>query len=123
MGARELTRWVAAARLVAGLAFACAPRRAGAVLIASDADAPGARLFIAAFGARDVLLGAGTWCALATGRSARPWLAACAAADWFDAAATLRGYRELPPGRRGLTFAVSALPAAIASRLVYRLDA
>lgn len=34
--------------------------RAGSVLVGRDARASGARLFIRAFGARDVLLGAGT---------------------------------------------------------------
>jgi hypothetical protein len=123
MDAREVTRCVVAARVAAGLAFAAAPGRAGGLLIASDADTPGARLFIAAFGARDVLLGAGALPALASGRPARRWLAACVAADGFDAAATLQRFGELPRRRRALTFAVSALPAALGAALAWRLDA
>src|SRR6266508_4126516 len=69
----DLARFAAAARVAVGLAFVMAPRRLGGLLIGSDADSPGARLFIAAFGARDVLLGAGTLSALRAKRPARWW--------------------------------------------------
>lgn len=102
---------LAAVRVAAGLTFAIAPRSAGSLLVGGDARAPGARLFIRAFGARDVVLGAGTWRALSSGGAARPWLVACVLADAFDAVATLRQFRELPQGRRTLTLAVSLAPA------------
>ena len=122
MDAVEATRCVAAARIGVGLAFAAAPRRLGGLLVASDAEAPGAQLFIAAFGARDLLFGAGILAALKGKGSARSWLAACAAADAFDAAASLRAWGELPPGRRALTFGVSALPAALETALAWRVN-
>jgi hypothetical protein len=123
MDARDLAGCLAAARVAAGLAFVATPRRAGGLLVAADAEAPGARLFIAAFGARDVLLGTGTLAAAVRGRPTRPWLGACVAADAFDAAATLRAWSELPAGRRPLTLAVSALPAAIGVAVAGGLDA
>jgi hypothetical protein len=107
---------LAALRVAAGLTFALAPSRAGSLLVGGDARAPGARLFIRAFGARDVVLGAGTLRALLSnsGDGARPWLVACVLADAFDAFATLRQFHELPHGRRTLTLAVSVAPAVVA---------
>jgi hypothetical protein len=102
---------LAALRVAAGLTFALAPRRAGSLLVGGEARAPGARLFIRAFGARDVVLGAGTWRALSSSGAARSWLAACVLVDAFDAVATLRQFHELPRGRRALTLAVSLAPA------------
>jgi hypothetical protein len=122
VNARGATRGVAAARIAAGLTFAVAPGRIGGLLVGSDADAPGAQLFIAAFGARDLLLGTGTLAALARERRARSWVAACAAADAFDAAATLRSWAALPKRRRALTLAVSAIPAVLEAALARSLD-
>ena len=109
----RLVRVVAGLRLASGLVFAAAPRAAGGLLAGGDVASPGAELFVRAFGARDVLLGLGAWRALRAGLPWRPWLAACAAADAFDAAATLAGYRRLPAGRRALTLAVSLAPALL----------
>ncbi len=67
------------------------------------------------------LLGAGTL--LASGRqAARPWLTACGLADAFDAATTAAGYRRLPPGRRALTFVVSAIPALLNLGTAQRIE-
>jgi hypothetical protein len=82
------------------------------LLIGRDADRPGATLFIQAFGARDALLGAGVLPAAKSQQSQRQWLMACALADAFDAAATVARYGRLPPKRRAVTFAVSAVRAA-----------
>ena len=117
----RLAKCAASARIAAGLAFAMAPRRIGGVLIGEDARSPGARLFIAAFGARDVLLGAGTLQALCAGRPARSWMGSCAAADAFDTAATIRGFAALPPRRRALTLIGSAAPATLGGWLAIRL--
>ena len=118
-----IVRYVAAARIAAGLAFIAAPRRVGGLLVGGDAAPPGARLFVAAFGARDVLFGAGTLRAAARRQPVRPWLASCAAADAFDAVATLRTFRDLPRGRRVLTFTVSVIPSIVGGWLASQLDA
>jgi hypothetical protein len=118
-----LARYVGAARIAAGLAFVAAPRRVGGLLVGGDAEAPGARLFIVAFGARDVLLGAGTLRAATRRQPIRPWLASCAAADAFDAVATLRSFHDLPPGRRVLTFVISLIPGMAGGWLASQLDA
>lgn len=112
VGADRLARLLGGVRVAAGVAFAARPGPLGHLLVGSDADGPGARLFIAAFGARDALLGAGI--SLATDRrSRRGWLIAAGLADAFDALATVAGYRRLPPRRRALTLVVSAAPAAL----------
>jgi len=121
MAPGELVRYVAIGRIAAGAAFTAAPRRVGSLLIGRDAERPGSRLFIAAFGARDVLLGVGTLRAAIQDQPIRPWVAACATADAFDALATLRGFRGLPRGRRELTFVVSAVPAALGAWLASEL--
>lgn len=97
----------------AGTAFAVAPAQAGSVLVGSDAKTPGARLFVAAFGVRDVLLGAGALRAVLARQSTRPWFIACAIADAADAGLVLLSYRNLPAGRRLLALGVSAAPAAL----------
>jgi hypothetical protein len=121
----DLARCVAAVRAAAGVGFVAAPRRLGGVLVGSHAQDPGARLFIAAFGARDVLLAAGTLRALQAKQEqqAKWWMASCAAADAFDTAATIRSFARLPPRRRVLTLVVSAVPAAIGGWLASRLPA
>ena len=78
-------------------------------------------MFISAFGARDVLLGVGALGAAARGQPVRPWIAASATADAFDALATIHNFRELPKGRRMLTFVVSAAPAALGGWLTSEL--
>ena len=113
---------LAEVRIAAGVAFAVALGSAGALLVGGDARAPGARLFIRAFGARDVLLGSGARQAIGRGDSVRPWLFACALADAFDAAATLTQFHELPRWRRTLTFAVSLAPAVAGATIARHVD-
>jgi hypothetical protein len=93
----------------------------GRLLIAHDADRAGARLFIRAFGARDILLGVGAMTAGRRGESPRPWLLAAGLADAFDAAATATTYRRLPRQGRALTFAVSLAPALLNLTTAWRL--
>lgn len=83
------------------------------MLVGSDAERPGARLFVAAFGVRDVLLGAGALRAVLQQPPSRPWFIACAIADAADAGLVLRSYRKLPARRRLLALGVSAAPAAL----------
>jgi hypothetical protein len=109
---RELTQMLAAVRVAAGLSFAVAPRLAGSLLVGGDAGTAGARLFIRAFGARDILLGVGTWrAAHSDGDTARPWLGACILADTFDAVAVLRHFHALPARRRTFALVLSLVPA------------
>lgn len=119
--ADRLATLAGASRMVAGLAFVPAAGPLGRLLIGEDADRPGAELFIRAFGARDALLGAGVVLARRDKRAQRIWLASCALADAFDAAATLAGYGRLPPRRRGLALAVSVVPALVNLSLAARL--
>lgn len=121
--ARDQARALALARVAAGLLFAAAPRQAGGLLVGPAAGRPGAGLFVRAFGARDALLGAGVLRALGAGDPVRPWVAACSAADAFDAAATLAAYGELAGTRRALTFAVSLAPAVAGGLVAARLGA
>lgn len=117
----RLATLAGASRMVTGLAFISAPGPVGRLLIDEDADRPGAQLFIRAFGARDVLLGAGVVLTRRDKRAQRTWLASCAFADAFDAAAALAGYGSMPPRRWGLALAISAVPALLNLTLARRL--
>lgn len=118
----DVARMLAAVRIAAGVAFAVAPGRVGSLLIGGDAGSPGARLFIRAFGARDVVLGAGTRQAIESGGAVRSWLFACVLADAFDAGATLAQFDELPRWRRTVTFAVSLAPAVAGAAIARHIQ-
>jgi hypothetical protein len=113
MSPSQIAGVLAIARMSAGAAFAVAPDRVGYLLVGSDIERPGASLFVAAFGVRDFLLGAGALSAVLDEQSTRPWLVACALADAADAGLVLLGYRNLPAERRLLALGVSAAPAAL----------
>lgn len=117
-----LARSLAALRVAAGASFLFAPGRAGGLLVGESAASPAARLFIAAFGARDMLLGLGVLRALARDESRRSWIAACAAADTLDALVCAALWRGL--GRRfaARSFLASAAPALPETWLLLNLD-
>ena len=98
---RPLSTFAAGARVVSGWAFVLGPRKTGGLMIGSEeAGQPGTRLFVQAFGARDVILGAGALAASAKGKSARRWLFANAAADVADAVLGAPLFRRRPACRR-----------------------
>jgi hypothetical protein len=94
---------IAGGRVVAGLAMSFAPRLVAGQWIGRDARRAGPQLLIRTTGGRDLALGAGALGALATGRGARPWIAAQAAADLTDLVATALAGDDLPAaGRRAV---------------------
>ena len=69
-------------------------------------------------GARDLLLSAGALAAAASGNSARPWLAACAASDAVDLTATLvADGAGLPPHSKPGTVVVAGTFATVGAAL------
>lgn len=110
---QPLSTALAGARLASGLAFLLAPRALGGLMIGPEAGEPGTRLFVQAFGARDAILGIGGLAAASRGRSARPWLAASAAADAADGVLATLLYSRLPAGKRTLAVGASFAPALL----------
>ncbi len=96
MAAPEITiaRTIAAGRMAYGLACLAAPTRA---VGPAGARAEGQmRWMIRAFGVRDLVLGTGTWMALASGREeARRWVEVSAAADALDLANAVAFRKDL----------------------------
>lgn len=102
---------LAVLRVAMGATFGLAPARAGRLLVGEDAARPAARLFIAAFGARDMLLGLGVLRSLARRESPRSWIATCAAADTLDAFACVALRRGLGSRFAARSFLASVAPA------------
>ncbi|MDQ1436590.1 MAG: hypothetical protein QOK43_219 [Acidimicrobiaceae bacterium] len=100
---RQRAIWFSWARAAFGVAFLLAPGLLKGWL-GEDARRPAVKVLARAFGARDLVLGVGTYMALSDqddkSESVRRWLTLCAVSDSADAAATLLGARHLP--KRGV---------------------
>jgi len=90
MEPQTIARILAFGRVAIGVALVAAPGRTAAGWIGEASERPGARVAIAAVGARDVALGAGTAWAAGGKDGTKPWLLASAGADLVDLLATLR---------------------------------
>jgi hypothetical protein len=115
----QLARTNAWGRTVIGAALVLRPEMVARSWVGDDQLNDGAKLLARAVGGRDVALGIGLNLALAKGGPTRGWLEASALADAVDAAATLIGWRSLPPaGRVGVLAiaAVSAVQCALVAR-------
>jgi hypothetical protein len=86
---RRLVIGYAALRIAYAVGLLAAPGRVARPWLGDDAGAAGGTVALRGLGARDLLLSAGALAAAASGSSARPWLAACAASDAVDLTATL----------------------------------
>ena len=77
----------------------------------------GTQTITQAFGARDLVLGAGTLAALVSGKDARDWVIAGAFADCVDLAATVT-QDEIPMGGKLLVGALASSAIAISAGYV-----
>lgn len=122
MDARQLARTNGIGRAVIGAALVAAPAVAARGWVGDDGG-PAVRVIGRALGIRDLALGAGLLQALDSGAPVRPWIAAAAAADAIDAAATLLNWRDLPPVGRALILALAAGSAVQMGALAATYDA
>jgi len=103
MDAKQTAKINGIGRAVIGAAMTAAPTLATRGWIGDDAATPGGKVIGRALGIRDLVLGAGLVQALESGAPTRGWIAAAAAADAVDAAATLLNWSDLPrAGRIGI---------------------
>ena len=103
MDAKQTAKINGVGRAVIGAALTVAPALAARGWIGEDSDRPGGRVLGRALGVRDLVLGAGLLQAIDAGAPTRGWIAAAAAADAVDAAATLLNWSDLPrAGRIGI---------------------
>lgn len=108
MDEHDQVRANAIGRAVVGAGLVGAPGLAGRLWLGSDAETTGAKVALRALGIRDVALGAGLLMAIEKREPARNWVAAAAAADAIDAAATLIAWGRLPRAGRALVLALAA---------------
>ena len=90
-------------RAAIGAGLMLAPGIAARGWIGDEASSPNTKVVVRALGIRDLVLGAGLVMALEDKGPVRNWIAAAAAADAVDAAATVVAWSELPRvGRIGI---------------------
>jgi hypothetical protein len=101
-------------RIAYALALLALPARTARPWLGDAVEEPGATIAIRGLGARDLALAAGGIAAVVSERSSRPWLAACAASDAADLAATLIADGERLPrkSKPGTVLAAGAFGAA-----------
>jgi hypothetical protein len=108
----------AALRVAYALGLLAAPARVARPWLGADSGRPAAEVALRGLGMRDLALAAGAAAAAATGGPARWWLAACAAGDAADLAATLSADGErLPPRAKAGTLAAAGGFGAAATAL------
>jgi hypothetical protein len=86
---RRLVIGYAALRIGYAAALLAMPDRTARPWLGEVAQEPGTTIAVRGLGARDLVLSAGALASASSGRSARAWLAACAASDAVDLVATL----------------------------------
>ena len=121
MSLRSLTIGYAVLRIAYAAALLAAPARTVRPWLGDAAAVPGGAIAVRGLGGRDLALSAGVALAAASGHSARRPLAACAASDAVDLAATLAADGGGLPARSkpGTVIAAGSfgvLAAALAAR-------
>ena len=115
-----LATGLACNRILFGLGFLAAPRRASRSWIGWPADTAGAQVMVRAAGARDLALGAGALAALRSQADARPWFAAHLMSDAADFAATWAARRELGAFRSAYALFMAGASTAVAAAYLAR---
>jgi hypothetical protein len=114
---RRVVIGYAALRIGYAVALLAAPERTARPWLGEVSEEAGATIAVRGLGARDLVLLSGALASAAAGRSARAWLAACAASDAVDLAATLvaDGDRLPPKSKPGTVLAAGVFGAAAAA--------
>jgi len=122
MDYRQLMRFLAAGRVVIGVAMVLLPSRVARVWAGPDAGAGAVTQITRALGVRDLVLGAGTLRALESGEPARTWVSAGAVSDAVDAAAAGLAGRHTGGRRATFTVVVASGAAALGAVAAGRVD-
>ena len=99
-----------------------APRAVTTGWIGKDADRAPVTVVARALGVRDSVLGLGVLRSLSEADAAKPWIAACLAADAVDMAATLAVRDKLPSQGAAAVSIVAAVSALLGAWLLRALD-
>jgi hypothetical protein len=93
---RALLTQLSAGRIALGASLIAAPRIVAGMWLGEDGRRPAVGVLGRGFGARDLVLGAGTLGAMRSGRGLRTWVLAGLVADATDLGATIAGRDHLP---------------------------
>jgi hypothetical protein len=105
---RDLLTQLSAGRIVIGSVLLAKPQLVTGAWLGTDGRRPAVLVLARSFGARDVVLGAGTLAAMRSGGPAlRTWLLGGLAADAVDLAATHLGRHHLPRHAAPLIYALA----------------
>jgi hypothetical protein len=119
----NLVRQLAIGRIAFGAAMLVKPEEAVRGWIGRRAASYGGTQTITrAFGARDLVLGAGALAALMSGRDARDWVVAGAVADAVDLVATVTA-DDIPLPGRVIVFGMAGAAIAVSGGYVLGSDA
>jgi hypothetical protein len=118
----QIARWLAAARVAIGGALLVAPGLAGSRWIGEAAHQRSAKVVIRGLGARDVVLGLGTFRAIDRGAPVAPWLQAGMLSDGVDFVATTLAIRDLPWRASVPTLGIAGSAVALAARALRGFD-
>lgn len=108
---RKLTVAFALGRIGFGIGLIAAPERVAGPWIGDAASHGGGQVAVRALGVRDIALSAGVLGALDNRPVLRRFLAACAASDLSDIAATAAGRADLPERALPGTVALAGITA------------
>jgi hypothetical protein len=117
MTLKQIVAGYSALRIAYAIALLVAPGRTARPWLGAAPATPGGEVAVRGLGARDLAISAGALAAATRGGQTRWWLAACAASDGVDVAATLAADSEgLPPrAKLGTALAAGAFGAAAAA--------
>jgi hypothetical protein len=93
---RALLTQLSAGRIAMGATLLAAPQIVTGIWLGADGRRPAVRVLGRGFGARDLVLGAGTLGAMRSRQGVRTWVLAGLVADATDLAATLAARDRLP---------------------------
>lgn len=113
MSLRAVMAIASLGRAVFGTAFLVAPESVGTRWVGPVAEDNRVAILLRAVGGRDVAIGLGAARAVARGTDAPAWLAASAACDAIDFAATLAARGQLPDRNVRITSVLAAGSAAL----------
>jgi hypothetical protein len=116
MDQRQLLRMSAVARMALGASLLALPGIAGRRVVGEVADSPGGRLLLRVAGVRDLVIGYGTFTALAEDRDPATWARLGAVCDATDAASSLLGIRRLPTPTALLSIVAGSSSAVLGFR-------
>jgi hypothetical protein len=120
---RAATYTLLGLRVAYGVALIAAPERLALRWLGPATEKPPTQVALRGLGAREIVVHGAAIAAVASGKPVRPFLAASAAGDLADIAATVAGRDGLPDGAAPATLAVAGGSALLTAGLAAAVEA